>query len=58
MKLIRRACATLRENHPNTTIHDCSMTDLDVSSFRGRIDLLAGGVHCQSFSQAGIRKGL
>lgn len=50
-------CATLRLNHPTVKVAHQGMESLDLSAYRG-VDLLAGGVPCQSFSQAGGRKGL
>lgn len=51
-------CKTLRLNHPGVRVEEGSMADLDLTPFRGKVDILAGGVPCQSFSQAGERKGL
>jgi DNA (cytosine-5)-methyltransferase 1 len=51
-------CKTLERNHPNAKIICGSMDTIDFTEYIGRVDLLAGGVPCQSFSQAGSRKGL
>lgn len=48
---------TLKLNHPNTNIIQGSMTELNYSEYKN-IDVLMGGVPCQSFSQAGKRKGI
>jgi DNA (cytosine-5)-methyltransferase 1 len=51
---------TLRANHtdPNVKIICEDVRNLHVNDYKGRVDLLAGGVPCQAFSQAGLRKGL
>lgn len=51
-------CKTLKQNHPDANIICGSMDKIDYSNYIGKIDLLTGGVPCQSFSQAGLRKGL
>jgi DNA (cytosine-5)-methyltransferase 1 len=51
-------CKTLKKNHPDADIICDSMDKIDYSKYIGKIDLLTGGVPCQSFSQAGLRKGL
>ena len=55
----KHCCATLQKNHPGITIHHGSMVDLDLSQHgKMEVDVLMGGVPCQSFSQAGKRAGI
>lgn len=54
----KTCCKTLKKNHKDVEIKECSMLDLDLRSYKGLVDVLQGGVPCQSFSQAGERKGL
>ena len=50
-------CAVLAHHYPDVpNLGD--MTEIDGAAWRGKIDLLAGGTPCQSFSVAGLRKSL
>ncbi len=51
-------CKTLQKNHQGVNIVEGSMVDLNLTSYKGKVDVLQGGVPCQAFSQAGERKGL
>jgi len=51
-------CKTLKHNHPDANVICASMDKIDYSQYVNKLDLLTGGVPCQSFSQAGLRKGL
>ena len=51
------ACAVLEHRFPNVeNLGD--ITKIDGRQYRGAIDVLVGGTPCQSFSVAGLRKGL
>lgn len=54
-------CATLRANRPDWPVFGGGdagdVTKFDGSSFRGQIDLLAGGIPCPPFSVAGKKLG-
>lgn len=54
---------TLRANHISENSEECiidckDVTELHLHDYKDEIDLLAGGIPCQAWSQAGKRKGL
>jgi DNA (cytosine-5)-methyltransferase 1 len=52
-------CQTLEHNHPGIRVVLGSFDEIDFGTFQEvDLDLLTGGVPCQSFSQAGKRLGL
>lgn len=53
----RHACATLRVNRPYWDVLREDVTQWHATHYRGRVDLLAGGVPCPPFSKAGKQLG-
>lgn len=51
------ACQTLRLNRPEWNVIEADVRKVDGTAFRGRVDLLAGGVPCPPFSIAGKQLG-
>ena len=52
-------CAVLAHHYPNTpNLGDMTRITDDQIAEHGKIDLLVGGTPCQSFSVAGLRKGM
>ena len=50
-------CAVLVRHYPDVpNLGD--MTKIDGAAYRGQVDVLVGGTPCQSFSVAGLRRGL
>lgn len=52
------ACNTLKKNHPNVPVVHSSVETYNFSPFKNRVDILLAGAPCQSFSFAGLKKGL
>jgi len=54
----KNCCKTLEKNHPGSNIICDSLLNMDLSQYKGKVDLLANGSPCQSYSLSGERKGL
>ena len=54
----KHCCETLKLNHKDVNVFCGDMLDIDSDKYKNKIDILMGGVLCQSFSQAGKRKGI
>jgi len=50
-------CRTVLKHHWPKTLHYEDIHDFNAIEFRGRVDVISGGVPCQPFSQAGRRGG-
>jgi DNA (cytosine-5)-methyltransferase 1 len=53
----QHACATLRVNRPYWNVLREDVTRWHANQYRGKLDLLAGGVPCPPFSRAGKQLG-
>lgn len=53
----KHACTTLRTNRPRWNTVEADLNHWDGAPYRGRTDLVAGGVPCPPFSKAGRQLG-
>ncbi|MGK8527434.1 DNA cytosine methyltransferase [Staphylococcus epidermidis] len=60
VEIDKYASATLRENFNNKIVWEADITKLNPKdlNIKEEIDLISGGAPCQSFSYAGLRKGI
>ena len=52
------SCKTLTKNHPNLPVVNSKIQNFNFSKFKNKVDVVVGGSPCQSFSYAGLGKGL
>lgn len=57
VELDSHACKTLRFNRPNWNVIQDDLNLFDAKPFRGRVDVVAGGLPCPPFSKAGKQLG-
>ncbi|WP_205934434.1 DNA cytosine methyltransferase [Rhizobium leguminosarum] len=57
IEIDRQAAATLRRNRPNWPVVEADVRKVDFTPYKGKVDLLAGGVPCTPYSTIGERKG-
>ena len=50
-------CETLRKNHKDIPVECVDMKKLNLSKYKNKVDVLCGGIPCQSWSTAGNRGG-
>ncbi|TAY17121.1 DNA cytosine methyltransferase [Rhizobium leguminosarum] len=57
IEIDKHAAATLRKNRPKWPVVEADVRNVDFTQYRGKVDLLAGGVPCTPYSTIGERKG-
>jgi DNA (cytosine-5)-methyltransferase 1 len=58
IEMDKNCCKTLKKNFPDDIIIENDMRKIDFTNYQNKVDILIGGIPCQSFSQSGKRQGL
>lgn len=54
----KNCIGTLSHHLPSTELYSDDIRDLDLSRYRGAVDVVVGGPPCQPFSSGGLRAGI
>jgi DNA (cytosine-5)-methyltransferase 1 len=58
IEMEKNCIKTLKKNFPNTAIIQDDMRNINYNKYKNNIDIVVGGIPCQSYSTAGKREGL
>ena len=58
IEIDKNCIKTLKKNFKTEKIIESDMRKIDCKKYKGKIDILVGGIPCQSYSMAGKREGL